>query len=84
MNASKDDKATAATRRQLAALTDRLDSLRARYEVLINAFKFDEARAVHSRIETAEREHRDLAATLPAPVVPAPMPYRVATRRRQR
>jgi hypothetical protein len=86
MNAPNDDETTAAIRRQLTALTDRLDSLRARYDVLMNAFKFEEARAVQSQIETAEREHSDLAAALPAPVSPSrtPATYRVATRRRQR
>jgi hypothetical protein len=84
MNAPNDE-ATAAKHRRLTALTNRLDSLRTRYDVLMNAFKFDEARALYLRIETAEREHRELAAALPAPPSPvrAPTPYRVAARRRQ-
>jgi hypothetical protein len=50
----------------------------------MNAFKFDEARALHARIETAEREHRALATAAPPQQDAATTPYRVARRRRRR
>jgi hypothetical protein len=81
------DSQTGATRhQQLAALADELNDLRARYDLLMNAFKFDEARVLHFHIEAAERQHRELAATLPAalPPVPAPTPYHIAMRRGRR
>jgi len=69
---------------RLAAVTTALAELRARYDVLMNAFKFEEARAVHARIEAAEEEQRELTSKLPAPPDAAPTPYRVAGRRRRR
>ena len=75
----------AAKHRELATLAARLDGLRAQYDVAMNAFKFDEARQLHARIEAAEREHRQLAAGLPPPAPAAPpSPYRVSARRRRR
>ncbi|HXP03212.1 MAG TPA: hypothetical protein VN808_03760 [Stellaceae bacterium] len=73
-----------AKRRQFEALTARLAELRAQYDVLMNAFKFDEARRLHTRIETAEREHRALAAEVPPQLDAATTPYRVARHRRRR
>jgi len=85
MNAPGNTDSIAAKRRELAALAAKLARLRARYDVLMNAFKFDEARALHSRIETAEREHCEAAAKLPHIEPPAaPKPYRVGGRRRRR
>jgi hypothetical protein len=72
-------------RRQLTALAGELARLRAQYDALTNAFKFEEARVLHACIETAENEHRELAAELPPPAQgAAPAPYRVARRRRRR
>ena len=72
----------AARRRELAALAATLAQLCAQYDGLVNAFKFDEAQALHSRIETAERKRRELAAVLPPARPAAPSaPYTVARRR---
>jgi len=80
-----DLRSAAAKHRELATIATRLDDLRAQYDVLMNAFKFDEARRLHARIEAAEREHRQLAASLPAlPPASSPAPYRVSARRRRR
>ena len=76
---------TAAKRARLAALEAELSRLRERYDLLTNAFKFDAARALHARIEAAERERRDLATALPPPASsPPPAPYSVARPRRRR
>jgi hypothetical protein len=75
----------AAQRGRLAALDDRLARLRARYDVLMNAFKFDAARVVAAEIETAESERKLLAEALPpVPVSAPPTPYTVAHSRRRR
>jgi hypothetical protein len=50
----------------------------------MNAFKFDEARALAPAIEAAERERATLAASLPADAAPTPTHYAVAQRRRRR
>ena len=84
MNAPNPATANTAKRRQLAAISAKLVELRAQYDVLMNAFKFDEARTLHARIETAEKEHRELAAEVPPQLDAAPTPYRVAGRRRRR
>lgn len=84
MNAPQNTTAIIAKRRQFEALTARLAELRAQYDVLMNAFKFDEARALHPRIEAAEREHRALATAAPPQQDAATAPYRVARRRRRR
>jgi hypothetical protein len=75
----------AAQRARLSAVEAELIRLRERYDLLMNAFKFDAARALHARIETAERERRELATGLPpsAPA-PPPAPYTVARPRRRR
>jgi hypothetical protein len=74
----------AAQRARLAELDEALARLRARYDVLMNAFKFDEARAIATLIEAHETERQALAATLPPLPEPAPpTPYAVARRRRR-
>jgi hypothetical protein len=85
MNTPNDAAAIAAKQRQLDVMTAKLSELRAGYGVLMNAFKFDEARALHARIEATEREHRELIAQLPSHQPEAtPRPYRVAMRRHRR
>jgi hypothetical protein len=70
-------------RARLAELDKTLAQLRAQYDVLMNAFKFDEARVVAVRIEAHEHERQALAAALPPPAEPAPpTPYAVARRPR--
>ena len=69
---------------RLAAVEAELAGLRAQYDVLMNAFKFDEARALAPRVEAAERERAALVAALPELGDPAPAPYAVARRRRRR
>ena len=70
---------------QLARLDAALATLRAQYDLLMNAFKFDAARALVTPIEAAERERTALAATLPPLPAPAsPAPYAVARPRRRR
>jgi hypothetical protein len=50
----------------------------------MNAFKFDAARALHPRIEAAERKRRELEAGLPpSPPELSSAPYRVARRRKR-
>jgi hypothetical protein len=74
----------AAARARFAALDAALDGLRAQYDLLMNGFKFDAAKAVAARIDAAERERAALAATLPAPPAePPPAPFRVMRRRRR-
>jgi hypothetical protein len=69
---------------RLAELDEALARLRAQYDVLMNAFKFDEARAVATRIEAQEEERQALATGLPPSGEPAPpAPYPVARRRRR-
>jgi hypothetical protein len=75
----------AAQRARLAELDAVLSRLRERYDLLMNAFKFDAAKAIHARIEAAERERGALArAVPPQPTEPPPAPYAVAGRRRRR
>jgi len=74
-----------ADRARLAALDAALARLRTRYDILMNAFKFDEAKAVATDIEAGERERATLAAALPPLREPTPEtpPYTVARRRRR-
>jgi hypothetical protein len=75
----------AAQRARLAELDAALTRLRERYDLLMNAFKFDAAKALHARIEAAERERAALAHALPPqPTEKPPAPYAVAARRRRR
>jgi hypothetical protein len=84
MTTVKDTAAIAAKRREFVAAAARLAELRAQYDMLMNGFKFDEARALQGLIEAAEQEHRHLAAALPPPAPETePAPYRVAGRRRR-
>ena len=69
---------------RLAQLEAELARLRERYDQLMNAFKFDEARALVGAIEAAERERAALAAGLPPPVADEAKPYTVARPRRRR
>ena len=74
----------AAKRRQLAAAESELARLRGQYDFLMNAFKFDAARALLPRIEAAERKRRELEAGLPpSPPELSSAPYRVARRRKR-
>jgi len=74
-----------ARRDRLATLETELSRLRAQYDVLMNAFRFEAARALALRIESDERERQALQAMLPLPPEPAPaQPYTVARRRRGR
>jgi len=82
---ASDPSCIAAQRARLAEMERQLARLRERYDLSMNAFKFEAARALHIRIEAAERERRLLAETLPPLPPPAPAsPYAVARRRRRR
>jgi hypothetical protein len=84
MTTVKDTAAIAAKRRKFAVAAARLGQLRTQYDVLMNGFKFDEARALQGLIEAAEREHCRLAAELPPPAPETEStPYRIARRRRR-
>ena len=74
----------AAKRGRLAALDATVARLKVQYDLLMNAFKFDEAKALVAGIEAAERERAVLAAELPpAPAEAPPAPYAVARRCRR-
>jgi hypothetical protein len=73
-----------ARRGRLGEAEAALARLRERYDQLMNAFKFDEARALVVAIEAAERERTALAETLPPPQPEQPRPYVVARPRRRR
>jgi hypothetical protein len=75
---------TAARRARLAELEAAVGRLRARYDVLMNAFRFEAARALVPRIEAAEREAQALARDLPPLAEPPPAPFTVARRPRRR
>jgi hypothetical protein len=81
VNTSRD---IAQRRARLDAITATLARLRERYDQLMNAFKFDEARALSGAIEAAERERAALAEALPSPVPEDPQPFAVARPRRRR
>jgi len=51
---------------------------------LMNAFKFDDARALVALIEATERERAALAESSPPMSAEPPTPYAVARRRRRR
>jgi hypothetical protein len=61
----------ASRRARLAELEAALVRLRAQYDVLMNRFRFEEAREIAAHIETAERERAIAAASLPPPAEPA-------------
>lgn len=75
---------TALNRTRLAELDRTVARLREQYDVLMNAFKFDEARALAPAIEAAERERAAVAARLPVEAAPKPKPYVVIPGRRRR
>jgi len=75
---------SAARRARFAEAEATLARLRERYDQLMNAFKFDEARALVGAIEAAERERAALAAALPTEMADEPRPYRVERPRRRR
>jgi hypothetical protein len=73
-----------AGRTRLAELDAELKQLRERYDVLMNAFRFEAAKAIHARIEACESERKELAEHLPPlPSEPPPAPFTVARRRRR-
>jgi hypothetical protein len=85
MTGAGEPNSVAAQRARLAEIERALARLRERYDLLMNAFKFEAARGVNARIEAAEREYRTLVEALPPlpPVIPA-APYSVARPRRRR
>ena len=83
-DARRDGDETARKRTRLAELEARLARLRAQYDLLTNAFKFDEAHALVAPIEAAERERAALVAAVPPVPAPGSMPFTVARRRRRR
>jgi hypothetical protein len=60
-------------RARVAAIEDQLASLRARYELAMSTFKFDEANALQQQIAALEAEERVLGQMLPRPTI-APEP----------
>ena len=54
----EDTDTIAARRARLAEIEAALARLRARYDGLMNAYKFEAAKALHGRIEAAEGERR--------------------------
>jgi hypothetical protein len=78
-----DTDSIAQKRARLAEIEAELARLRERYDLLMNAFRFEAARAIHVRIEAAERERRELAALLP-PLQPEPPPTPCAVAQRRR
>ena len=78
----------AAKRARLAALESELAWLKDQYDLAMSAFKFDEAREFHPRIEAAERERLALAEGLPplpaSQAKPAPRRRPLPLRRRRR
>jgi hypothetical protein len=77
----------AARRARLAELEGALAKLRGQYDVLMSRFKFEEARQIAMRIETAERERASLAEMLPPlpaePPAPVVRRVRLPIRRRR-
>jgi energy-converting hydrogenase A subunit M len=70
---------------RLATIEATLAQLRERYDVLMNAFRFEAAKAVHARIEDAETERRAVVESLPpSPPKLPPAPFTVARRPRRR
>ena len=68
---------------RLAELEAELARLRAHYDQLMNAFKFDAARALVAPIDAAERERAALVENSPPQPAEKPSPYAVARRRRR-
>lgn len=76
--------ATVARRAKLADIEAELTRLRERYDQLMNAFRFDEARKLADAVAAAEREHAALTAQLSPPALDEGKPYTVARPRRRR
>jgi len=75
----------AGMRIRLAEIEAGLTRLRERYDLLMNHFKFDEAKGVQGEIEVAEQARRALSARLPPPAAePVPTPFTVARPRHRR
>jgi ribosomal protein L29 len=83
MDRTADTPEAAQRRARLAEFEALLARLRGQYDILMNGFKFDEARRLVARIEAAERERAAAAAVVPPPSEPDPVPYTVARRRRR-
>jgi len=75
---------SAARHARLAEVETGLARLRERHDQLMNAFKFEEARALADAIEEAERKRARLAESLPPSAPEEPRPYAVARPRRRR
>ena len=76
---------TASDHTRLAELDRAIARLRGQYDVLMSAFKFDEARALVPAIEAAEGERAVLAEkTSSAVTSEEPRPFKIARRRRHR
>jgi hypothetical protein len=69
---------------RLVELEAELARLRAHYDLLMNAFKFDAARTLVASIDAAERERAALAESLPPRPAEKSAPYAVVRRRRRR
>jgi hypothetical protein len=61
--------ATAKRRARLATVEQEIARLRARYELAMSAFKFDEANATQREIAGLDAERQSLARSLPPPFV---------------
>jgi len=83
VSSSGTDDDVAAGRARLAKLETALARLRAQYDLLMNAFKFDAARALVAPIDAAERERAALAESLPPLSAEPPTAYAVTRRRRR-
>ena len=84
VNVSRNGDEVARRQARLVELDSVLALLQGQYEVLTNAFKFDEARTLVTAIEAAEHERAALVAALPPGLVHKPAPFTVARRRRRR
>jgi hypothetical protein len=82
MRSARKISAVSAEERRLAELDAALARLRGQYDMLMNAFEFEEASLLAPAIEATERERKTLASALPAE--PPPVPYTVSRRRRRR
>jgi hypothetical protein len=71
---------------RLAAVERELSGLGIRHDLVMSAFKFDEARDVQQQIAVLERERSELVDALPPPAVSSPrmVRRRPLTRRRRR
>jgi hypothetical protein len=77
------DDDVAARRARLVELEVALARLRAQYDLLMNAFRFEAARSLVASIDAAERERAALAESLPPLSAEPPTAYAVTRRRRR-